>query len=103
MSQSREKIDLNIQAFLTLDDEGTPQAVTVTGYGFIPRSGVRAIAAEALEVHFGSVEHGYRVQMSPVFEGDEETEGTVFEVYKHRSFNSPEDRKAWLQSFPQSQ
>lgn len=82
MSQSREQIEINIKAFLTLDDEGEPQAVTVTGYGNIPRSGVRAIAAEALEIHFGKVLHGYRVQMSPEFEGDEETEGTVFEIYK---------------------
>lgn len=84
MSQSREKIDLNIQAFLTLDDEGTPQAITVTGYGNIPRSGVRAIAEEALEAHTGSVLHGYRVQRTPVHEGDEETEGTVFEIVKQR-------------------
>jgi len=82
MSQSKEKVALNIQAFLTLDDEGTPQAVTVTGYGNIPRGGVRSIAAEALEAHFGSVLHGYRVQLTPEFEGDEETEGTVFEIYK---------------------
>lgn len=82
MSQSKEKIALNIQAFLTLDDEGTPQAVTITGYGNMPRGAVRSIGEEALECHFGSVNHGYRVQMSPEFEGDEETEGTVFEIYK---------------------
>jgi hypothetical protein len=84
MSQSREKIDLNIQAFLTLNGEGEPESVTVTGYGNIPRSGVRAIAEEALESHFGRVLHGYRVQLTPEFEGDEETEGTVFEVYQYK-------------------
>ena len=89
MSQSREKIALKIEAFLTLDDEGTPQAVTVTGYGNIPRGGVRAIAAEALETHFGSVDHGYRVQLTPELEGDEETEGTVFEVYQSLTFTKP--------------
>lgn len=89
MSQSKEKVALNIQAFLTLDDEGTPQAVTVTGYGNIPRSGVRAIAEEALECNFGSVGHGYRVQMTPEFEGDEETEGTVFEIYQPLTFRKP--------------
>jgi hypothetical protein len=87
MSQSRENVNLNINAFLTLDDEGEPQAVTVTGYGNIPRSGVRAIATEALECHFGKVLHGYRVQLTPEFEGDEETEGTVFEIVKQRTYN----------------
>lgn len=82
MSQSRVNADLNISAFITMDDENEPQAVTVLGYGNIPRSGVRAIAEEALESHFGKVLHGYRVQLTPEFEGDEETEGTVFEVYK---------------------
>lgn len=82
MSQSKEPIALNIKAFLTIDGEGTPQAVTVTGYGNIPRGGVRSIAAEALESHFGTVDHGYRVQMTPEYEGDEETEGTVFEIYR---------------------
>lgn len=85
MSQSRENVNLNIQAFLTIDDEGEPQAVTVTGYGNIQRSGVRAIAEEALESHFGKVLHGFRVQRTPVLEGDEETEGTVFEIYKYSS------------------
>jgi hypothetical protein len=82
MSQSQEKIDLNIGAFLTIDDEGKPQAVTVTGYGNIPRSGVRAIAIEALETHFGTVSHRYRVQLTPDHEGDGDLEGTVFEVYE---------------------
>jgi hypothetical protein len=78
VSQSRENIDLNIKAFLTLDDEGTPKSITVTGYGNIPRSGVRAIAAEAMECHTGSVLHDYRIQMSPILEEDEQTE---FEIY----------------------
>jgi hypothetical protein len=82
MSQSRVNADLNISAFITMDDENEPQAVTVYGYGNIPRSGVRAIAEEALESHFGKVLHGYRVQLTPEFEGDEETEGTVFEIRK---------------------
>jgi hypothetical protein len=82
MSQSKEKVGLSIQAFITFDDHDEPQAVTVTGYGNIPRGGVRSIAAEALESYFGAVNHGYRVQLTPEFEGDEETEGTVFEVYK---------------------
>lgn len=89
MSQSREKSSLNIEAFLTLDDHNEPQAVTVTGYGNIPRGAVRAIATEVLECHFGSVAHGYRVHLSPEFEGDEETEGTVFEVYKSLTFTKP--------------
>lgn len=79
MSQSREKTSLKIEAFLTMDDENEPQAVTVTGYGNIPRSGVRAIAAEALECHFGSVDHGYRVQLSPEHV---EADSMVFEIYK---------------------
>ena len=79
MSQSHEKIELNIETILTLDDSGKPQAITVSGTGNIPRSGVRAIAEEALETHFGSVDHNYRVQLSPI----EETEqGTVFEIWE---------------------
>jgi hypothetical protein len=79
MSQTREAVNLSIEAFITLDDQNEPQAVTVTGYGNIPRSGVRAIAEEALESFSGSVLHGYRVQFTPEHEEDE---NTVFEVYK---------------------
>ena len=79
MSQSKEKSDLNIEVFITIDDQKDPQAVTVTGFGSIPRGACRSIAAEALDGHFGSVHHGFRVQMSPVLEEDEEI---VFEVYK---------------------
>lgn len=82
MSQSREAVNLPIKAFITLDDHDEPQSVTVTGYGNITRSGVRAIATEALESFTGSVDSGYRVQLTPEFEGDEETEGTVFEIRK---------------------
>lgn len=79
MSQSTEKIELNIEVVLTLDDQKEPQAIAVSGTGNIPRSGVRAIAEEALESHFGSVNHGFRVQMSPIEEGEQ---GTVFEIYQ---------------------
>lgn len=89
MSQSRVNADLNISAFITLDDHNEPQAVNVTGYGNVPRVAVRSIAEEALESHFGSVLHGYRVHRTPVLEGDEETEGTVFEVYKILNFARP--------------
>lgn len=85
MSQSHEKIELNIETILTLDDQNEPQAITVSGTGNMVRSAVRAIAEEALESRFGSVEHGYRVQMSPV---EESEEGTVFEIYKRISFAS---------------
>jgi hypothetical protein len=79
MSQSIEKADLNIEVFITLDDQKEPQAITVNGYGSIPRSALRAIADEALDGHFGSVHHGFRCHLSPVVEEDE---STVFEVYK---------------------
>jgi hypothetical protein len=81
MSQTVIDIELSIKAALTLDDAGEPQSIKVTGTGNIPRGGCRAIAAEALEAHFGSVEHDYRVHMSPIEEGDEET---VFEVYSYQ-------------------
>lgn len=82
MSQSTEKIELNIEVVLTLDDQKEPQAIAVSGTGNIPRSGVRAIAEEALETFTGSVNHDYRVQMSPIEEGEQ---GTVFEIYKRFS------------------
>jgi hypothetical protein len=85
MSQSRENVHLPISAFLTMDDENEPQAVTVTGYGNMSRSAVRAIAEEALERFTGLANSGYRVQLTPILEGDEETEGTVFEIYKYVS------------------
>ena len=86
MSQTKEKVELNIEAFITLDDQGEPQAVTVSGYGNILRSGVRAIAEEALESFTGKVLHGFRVQRTPVHE---DTEETIFEVYK---FTLPSQR-----------
>jgi hypothetical protein len=79
MSQSIEKVEMNIEVLLTMDDHNEPQAVTVTGTGNIPRSAVRAIAEEALEARYGSVNHGYRVQMSPELEEDD---NTVFDIYK---------------------
>lgn len=77
MSQTREKIELNIETVLTLDDESRPQAISVSGTGNMPRTAVRAIAMEALEVQFGSVGHGYHVHTIPVLENEE---GTVFEI-----------------------
>lgn len=82
MSQSQVNLDMTIKVRLTLDDHAEPQSITVKGYGNIPRSGVRAIATEALESYFGSVNTGYRVQLTPDSEGEDETEGTVFEIRK---------------------
>lgn len=79
MSQSVVNLDLNIKVRLTLDDAAEPQSVMVTGTGNIPRSAVRAIAEEGIESYFGTVNHGYRVQISPELEEDETT---VFEIYK---------------------
>jgi len=79
MSQSTEKIELNIEVVLTLDDQKEPQAIAVSGTGNMLRGAVRAIAAEALESHFGLVDHGWRIQMTPVEEGEQ---GTVFEVFR---------------------
>lgn len=86
MSQSREKVEMNIEAFITVDDHNEPQAVTVTGYGNLPLTAIRAIAEEALECHTGSVLHDFRVQRTPV---EIEDESTVFEVYKFLTFTRP--------------
>lgn len=77
MSQTQDKIELNIEVVITLDDDKEPQAIAVSGTGNMPRTAVRAIAMEALEVQFGSVEHGYHVQVTPVLENEQ---GTVFEI-----------------------
>lgn len=77
MSQTQDKIELNIEVVLTLDDDTEPQAIAVSGTGNMPRTAVRAIAIEALEVQFGSVEHSYHVHTVPVLENEQ---GTVFEI-----------------------
>lgn len=85
MSQKHEAVDLKITALLTVDDDNEPQAVTVNGFGNIPRSAVRAIAEEALECHTGRVNHGYRVQLTPEVVEDD---SMVFEVYKRFPFGT---------------
>lgn len=83
MSQSKSE-PFTITTIITFDDDNFPQAVTVQGFGGIPTNGVRYIAQEALDRHFGltTVRHGYTPELSPVEDFEENgVETMVFEVF----------------------
>lgn len=58
---------ISIDAFITYDDLSFPQSVTVSNYGGMPVSAVRAVAQEALDSRFGmtSLRHGYAIDTHP--------------------------------------
>lgn len=88
MSQSQSE-PFQITSIITLDDQGEPQAVTVENFGGMPDGAVRAIAAEALERHFGTTAHEYRVHLSPTEPFEDADDVVVYEVYKRQQFRSP--------------
>lgn len=82
MSQIKIKT-ITIDAFITYDDLSFPQAVTVSNYGGLSTSAVRAICQEALDSRFGltAVRHGYIVDTHPAEVTNEGgVESMVFEV-----------------------
>jgi len=79
---AHEEQSFNINTTITfgLDDANEPKSITVGGGEFLTNGMRREFAAEALNSHFGTYDHGFHVRVNPYEWSDKEAKYEVKKV-----------------------